>query len=114
MATKTPLLMNVGEILSNSDIFITGASGFVGIAFLEKLISLHSKVNNGNIRKMNARIYLLLRGNKKYRTIQGRLLDEMFSNSLFDEYNQSELQYLISDKKIIPINGDLTGDMLKV
>eukprot|EP01084_Bolivina_argentea_P269877 458783_1 len=114
MATKTSLPMNIGEILSSYDIFITGASGFVGIAFLEKLLRLHSKINNGNIRKMNARIFILLRPNRKYKRIESRLMDEMLSNALFNEYNQSELQYLANNKKLIPINGDLGGDMLGV
>ena len=103
------LQIDVETTLSKYDIFITGTTGFVGMAMLEKLIWLHNKINNDNLKNMKQRIYLLLRPSKKYSTIELRLNNEILLNNIFDEYNRDDLNYLIKTKRIIPINGDLTG-----
>eukprot|EP01084_Bolivina_argentea_P006454 12250_1 len=99
-------MLIVQDTLQDYDVFITGASGFVGIALLEKLLYVHSEANHGNIRNMDKSIYLLIRSNKKYSNVETRLINEMLTNSLFDSYNKVDLIYLVKNKrKIVAIKG---------
>lgn len=84
----------VTEFFNGKNIFITGGTGFVGIALIEKI--LRSIPNVGTI-------YLLMRP-KKGKEIQERLA-EIKANSAFDKLkelkNQDELeQVCISSNKL--------------
>lgn len=101
--------LEVAETLSKYDVLITGTTGFVGMAMLEKLIWLHNEITNGSIRRMKRKIYLLLRKSRKYSNIETRLVKDILQNVIFDEYNRDDLLFLIENKCIIPIEGDITG-----
>ncbi|CAH1959213.1 unnamed protein product [Acanthoscelides obtectus] len=83
----------IAEIFNGSTIFITGASGFVGKALIEKLLRLT------NLRK----IYLLLR-EKKGKAPVDRMQD-IFNNVLYDKIKSLKPHAL---SKCTAIQGDVS------
>lgn len=81
--------------------FITGATGFVGVTIVEKL--LRDVPNVGTL-------YLLMRA-KKGKSVQERL-EELKKNSVFDKFKELQLEARLS--KIVPIEGDVGLDNLGI
>ncbi|ORZ05668.1 male sterility protein-domain-containing protein [Lobosporangium transversale] len=89
----------------NTVIFLTGSTGFVGKAILEKLLRSFPQIT---------KIYLLIRISED-RTLQGRI-EDLFSNSIFDVLkaqfsSAQEFQEKIVSK-IVPVKGDITVNHL--
>lgn len=82
--------------------FITGATGFVGVCLIEKI--LRDIPNIGNL-------YLLMRP-KKQKSIQDRLQD-LTKNSVFEKYLETHTADDIL-KKLVPIAGDVGADNLGI
>ncbi|KAF9438999.1 cyclin-dependent kinase inhibitor far1 [Entomortierella beljakovae] len=89
----------------NNVVFITGATGFVGKTILEKLLRSFPQIT---------KVYLLMRisGSK---TLQSRVENDIFSSMIFDtlksQFSSAEFQEKIV-KKIVPVQGDITFDLL--
>ncbi|XP_055380230.1 putative fatty acyl-CoA reductase CG8306 [Condylostylus longicornis] len=94
---QSPLL----EFYANKNIFITGATGFVGVCLIEKILR-----DIPNIGKL----YVLLRP-KKGKTIEERL-EELKKNSVFNTYLESNSTDVF--KKLVPIRGDVGSDDLGI
>lgn len=84
----------IPEFYAGREIFITGGSGFMGKALIEKLLYSCSDVGN---------IYVLLR-KKKGKGIEDRL-EALKKESVFDRLYAEKKEHLLS--KIIPIAGDV-------
>lgn len=84
----------IPEFYAGREIFITGGSGFMGKALIEKLLYSCSDVGN---------IYVLLR-KKKGKGIEDRL-EALKKESVFDRLYAEKKDHLLS--KIIPIAGDV-------
>ncbi len=95
--------LNVISSLHNQQVFITGASGFLGKAIVEKILREVPGIG---------RIYLLIRGSKQ-KTAQQRAIEGVFGSSLFDvlrsEYGE-RFDSFISEKVQI-VEGELTQPM---
>jgi fatty acyl-CoA reductase len=87
-------MLTIPEFYENRDILITGASGFMGLLLVEKLLRSCPKVN---------KVYLLIR-TKKGRTIQERIGDikklqvsyfEKFENPSTIHKNNTNFRFLI-------------------
>jgi fatty acyl-CoA reductase len=81
------------DFYNKKSIFITGATGFLGKALIEKLLRTCYCLDN---------IYILVR-HKKGKTPLQRL-DEIFDNQLFDTLKDLHPNY---HEKVIPIEGDM-------
>lgn len=92
--TNVELLPTIPEFYAGREIFITGGSGFMGKALIEKLLYSCPEVGN---------IYVLLR-QKKGKGIEDRLAS-LKKESVFDRLNAEKKDHLLS--KIIPIAGDV-------
>ncbi|XP_055381361.1 uncharacterized protein LOC129611958 [Condylostylus longicornis] len=93
---KRNITMNQGNIKNfygSKEIFITGATGFMGKVLIEKLIRSCPKIKT---------IYILIRS-KKGKSIYERL-NEMLELPLFEKIRNENPDNL---NKIIPINGDI-------
>ncbi|XP_055842354.1 fatty acyl-CoA reductase 1-like [Episyrphus balteatus] len=84
---------SIPEFFTGRDIFITGGSGFLGKALIEKLLRSCSNLN---------RIYVLIRG-KKGKTAEARL-KEMFNSEFFNKVREKN-DLLIN--KVTAIDGDV-------
>ncbi|KAH8404100.1 hypothetical protein KR215_009787, partial [Drosophila sulfurigaster] len=84
----------ITDFYAGRNVFITGATGFVGVTIVEKL--LRDVPNVGTL-------YLLMRA-KKGKNIQERL-EELKKNSVFDRFKELQLESRLS--KIVPIEGDV-------
>lgn len=92
--TNIEALPTIPEFFKNREIFITGGSGFMGKALIEKLLHACPEVGN---------IYVLLR-QKKGKGIEERL-EALKRESVFDRmYAEKKEKQL---EKIIPIAGDV-------
>jgi alcohol-forming fatty acyl-CoA reductase len=91
-------LPEIPEFYSNREIFITGGTGFLGKALIEKILRSCPKVK---------KLFLLLRPNKG-KTIHERLR-VLLDNPLFDALRQIQPNF---EQKIIPIDGDVSRIML--
>lgn len=85
---------NIGEFYRDADVFITGATGFVGKALLEKLLRSCDTVAN---------IYILVRP-KRGLGVEQRL-KEMLNNPVFDKLREKTPQCF---EKIKAIAGDVS------
>lgn len=90
---------NVAEFYKNKNIFITGGTGFVGIALVEKILRACPEVG---------KVYLLMRP-KKGKEIQERL-EEFIKNPVF----ATLLEQTSADifKKLVPVAGDVGEENL--
>jgi nucleoside-diphosphate-sugar epimerase len=98
--------MNVDEVLSEQDVFVTGASGFIGTCILYKLLKLHTR------KPSKQTAFILLRKSKRFPDVYARLREEVLANEIFAEF-QDDLDAIIG-KKIIPIAGDITKPLIGV
>lgn len=94
---SSPLL----EFYSGKNIFITGATGFVGVCLIEKILR-----DIPNIGKL----YILMRPKKK-KSVEERL-QELSKNSVFETYLETNSKDIF--KKLIPITGDVGTDNLGI
>lgn len=85
----------VPTFFANQEIFITGGSGFMGKALVEKLLRSCPKVTA---------IYLLLRSKKNKGSLER--LQQLKESSIFDRIKTENPEIL---NKIIPIDGDVTS-----
>lgn len=90
----------IARYYNGKNIFITGATGFLGKVLIEKLLRSCSNVKA---------IYVLIRS-KKGKDSRERL-NELFDCELFDELNKTNNDYA---KKVIPIVGDILEPNLGV
>ena len=101
MNQATPISV-VGQ-LSGKHVFITGVTGFLGKAIVEKI--LREVPNVG-------KLHLLVRGNKS-QSAKSRCLSDVFESSLFDVLRQqygSQFSALI-DSKVCVVEGELTDPL---
>lgn len=84
----------ITDFYAGRNVFITGATGFVGVTIIEKL--LRDVPNVGTL-------YLLMRA-KKGKSVQERL-QELQQNSVFDRFKELQLESRFS--KIVAIEGDV-------
>lgn len=98
----TELKSSVQDFYSGRSVFITGATGFVGVCLIEKILR-----DIPNIGKL----YLLMR-QKKGKSVEQRLVD-LQKNSVFDKINESgDASDLF--EKLVPISGDVGEENLGI
>uniref|UniRef100_A0A8D8WTF8 Fatty acyl-CoA reductase n=1 Tax=Cacopsylla melanoneura TaxID=428564 RepID=A0A8D8WTF8_9HEMI len=83
------------------NIFLTGASGFMGKVFIEKVLRCYPEVGA---------IYILMRP-KKNKTVQERI-EEQFKDELFDRVKREQSDIL--QRKVHFISGDLNQPLLGI
>lgn len=82
------------EFYKNKNIFITGGTGFLGIALIEKLLRTTPEVG---------KIYLLMR-EKRGKTVEQRL-EDLTKNEVFEVLLKEQSKDIF--KKLIPVQGDV-------
>ncbi|NVK38810.1 MAG: SDR family oxidoreductase [Gammaproteobacteria bacterium] len=95
--------LSVVSSFKQKRVFITGVTGFLGKAILEKILSETPEVEQ---------VYLLVRGNRQY-TAHERCMRDVFDSSLFDvlrDKHGAGFQALI-DKKVTVVAGELTDTL---
>lgn len=92
--TNVEAVPTIPEFYAGREIFITGGSGFMGKALIEKLLYSCSEVGN---------IYVLLR-KKKGKGIEERL-ESLKKESVFDRLYAEKKDHLLS--RLVPIAGDV-------
>lgn len=90
---------NIAEFYKNKNVFITGGTGFVGIALVEKILRSCSDVG---------KIYMLIRP-KKGKSIEERLKD-ITKNSVFSKLLEDKSLDIFN--KLVPISGDVGEENL--
>uniref|UniRef100_A0A1I8PBY4 Fatty acyl-CoA reductase n=1 Tax=Stomoxys calcitrans TaxID=35570 RepID=A0A1I8PBY4_STOCA len=90
----------IAEFFENREIFLTGGSGVVGKALVEKLL------RSCNVRK----IYILLR-TKRNATIEERM-KQMKMDKIFRRLNSEKPNEFL--QKVVPVPGDVTLPMLGI
>lgn len=90
---------NIAEFYKNKNIFITGGSGFVGVALIEKILRACPDVG---------KVYLLMRP-KKGKEIQERL-EELQKNSVFSVLLEQTSTDIF--KKLVAVAGDVGEENL--
>eukprot|EP01084_Bolivina_argentea_P060790 111077_1 len=95
--------MNVDNILKNYNILLTGASGFVGMMILQKLL----RVRNAQ----SSQIFCALRVSAKYTSVTQRLKKEILTNEIM-ELSQNEIDELTNNERLVALQSDLTHDLL--
>ncbi|GAB0091485.1 Fatty acyl-CoA reductase [Sergentomyia squamirostris] len=90
---------NIAEFYRGKNLFITGGTGFLGIALIEKLLRSCPDVG---------RIYLLMR-QKKGKSIEQRL-EELTKNAIFETLLEKSSPDVF--KKLIPVTGDVGDENL--
>lgn len=83
----------IPDFFENQEVFITGGTGFLGKALIEKLLRSCPKIN---------KIFLLLRPTKG-KSIHEKL-KQITNNRLFDVVKKMDPNF---DQKLVPINGDV-------
>ncbi|KAK3818552.1 MAG: male sterility protein-domain-containing protein [Benniella sp.] len=90
----------------NNVIFLTGSTGFVGKTILEKLLRSCPQIT---------KVYLLLRISGA-KTLQDRVEHDIFGSRIFDtlkaQFSSTEEFHDKIAKKIVPVQGDITIDLL--
>ncbi|KAG5878053.1 hypothetical protein JTB14_021206 [Gonioctena quinquepunctata] len=87
-------LTPIQEFYKDTNVFITGASGFLGRVLMEKLLRSCPNIST---------IYILVR-DKKGRSMETRI-DRILKNTLFDRLRKKCPNF---SKKIVLISGDIT------
>eukprot|EP01084_Bolivina_argentea_P280508 479725_1 len=95
--------LNVDNILSDYNVFITGASGFVGIMVLQRLLNVQNAEN--------CKTFCLLRCGRKYSNVTERLRNEILNNSIL-ELSCDEINNIIVNERILAMEGDLSETLL--
>jgi alcohol-forming fatty acyl-CoA reductase len=90
---------NIAEFYKNKNIFITGGTGFVGIALVEKILRSVPEVG---------KIYLLMRP-KKGKEIEQRL-EDITKNAVFSVLLEQSSSDIF--KKLVPVAGDVGEENL--
>ncbi|XP_045485742.1 putative fatty acyl-CoA reductase CG5065 [Pieris rapae] len=88
----------VSDYYAGKSVFVTGATGFVGKVFIERLLSNCKDIEN---------VFVLIRPKRGADT--GKRLQKIFDVPLFDKLKQTRPGDL---KKVIPIEGDITTSQL--
>lgn len=91
----------IRKFYSGKNVFITGATGFVGVTIIEKFLRDVPEIGT---------IYLLMRG-KRGKSIDERL-EELKKNSVFNRFK--ELQLTDRFAKLKPIEGDVGLEKLGI
>jgi fatty acyl-CoA reductase len=89
------------QILNGKTVLITGTTGFVGKALLEKVIRVIPDVGE---------LILLIRGNQKHPSAMERFWEEIYQSSIFDHlksHNETDLARFC-DSKVRCITGEIT------
>ena len=95
--------MNIDDILCDYNVFVTGASGFIGTVLLKRLLDIKDSDK--------CKIFCLLRCGRKHATVTERLRNEILKNEIL-ELDESEIDDIIVNKRIVPLEGELTQDLL--
>jgi fatty acyl-CoA reductase len=101
MSNLTPL--SVVDQLSGKQVFITGATGFLAKAIVEKLLRETPEIK---------KIHLLIRGNNK-QSAQQRCMHGVFASSLFNilrEHHGEQFNSFI-ERKVCIVEGELTAPL---
>uniref|UniRef100_A0A182NNF0 Fatty acyl-CoA reductase n=1 Tax=Anopheles dirus TaxID=7168 RepID=A0A182NNF0_9DIPT len=98
MATQSGCYESVTEFYANTDVFITGGTGFLGKVLIEKLLRSCPDIG---------RIFVLMRS-KRGKSIETRVA-ELFDCPLFDRLKEENKS---ATGKIVPIYGDITQKRL--
>ncbi|GAB0092069.1 hypothetical protein DMENIID0001_070270 [Sergentomyia squamirostris] len=88
----------IPQFYADRSVFVTGGTGFLGKALVEKLLRSCPDIKN---------IYLLIR-QKRNQDIKTRLND-LLASEIFDSVRRENPEHL---EKVIPISGDMTSDSL--
>lgn len=91
----------VTDYYKNKNVFITGGTGFLGIALIDKILRSCPDIGN---------IYLLMRS-KKGKSIEQRL-EELTKNEVFETLLQSSTTDIF--RKLVPITGDVSEEHLGI
>ncbi|CAH2072171.1 unnamed protein product [Thlaspi arvense] len=99
---------NYVQSLENKTILVTGASGFLGKVFVERVLRLEPNVK---------RLYLLVKASDK-KSAEQRLHNEVFEKDLFSVLRKNvgdheSLDALISEK-VVPVPGDISLNYMGV
>lgn len=110
----------VADFYRNKNIFITGGTGFLGLAVIEKTLrSLEVSANSTQNLKTNkhtifhpqiGNIYVLMRA-KKGKSIAERLV-ELTKNEIFETLLTNNTPDIF--KKLVPIEGDVSAEQLGI
>lgn len=100
-ATSEKLASDVLEQLSGKHVLITGTTGFLGKAVLEKLIRTVPDIGG---------IHLLIRGNKSHKDARSRSLNEIANSSVFDRlrYDDNDALKTLIETRVHCITGEVT------
>ncbi len=102
MEAQSPSTISL-ESFTGKSVFITGVTGFVGKVLLEKVLRSVPSVE---------RIYLLIRGNRRYPSAEERFQHEVATSSVFDVLkgeDESAFERLCQ-QKLRFVSGELTGE----
>ncbi|UZE97151.1 fatty acyl-CoA reductase [Alkalimarinus alittae] len=93
--------ISVINALKGKHVLVTGTTGFVGKVIIEKLMRDVPEIGG---------IHLLIRGNSKYPTAQGRFKHEIASASVFEKMNADDPEAFqrFCDQNIHCITGEIT------
>lgn len=98
--SRTPIPSEITEFYKNKNLFITGATGFLGKTLVEKLLRSCHDLN---------KIYMLVRA-KRGKTSDERL-NEFTQCKLFEKVKALHPDF---KKKLVAVNGDLSEDGLGI
>jgi len=95
--------MNIDHVLSEYNVFVTGASGFIGTVLLRRLLN----VENGG----ESKIFCLLRAGRKFGSVSERMRREILSNEIMG-LSESAIDELMLKQRVVAVEGDVTEDLL--
>eukprot|EP00485_Elphidium_margaritaceum_P001495 CAMPEP_0202685418 /NCGR_PEP_ID=MMETSP1385-20130828/1173_1 /ASSEMBLY_ACC=CAM_ASM_000861 /TAXON_ID=933848 /ORGANISM="Elphidium margaritaceum" /LENGTH=643 /DNA_ID=CAMNT_0049339757 /DNA_START=26 /DNA_END=1957 /DNA_ORIENTATION=+ len=94
--------MNIDHTLCEYNIFLTGASGFIGTVLLQRLLRIE------NSEKCT--IFCLLRSGRAA-TVTERLRNEILKAEIF-EFSDADIDALICQRRVVALEGELTEECL--